>query len=225
MHCLDELQQILVPASLHSFDDIRDRKKRVESDNFGIVRDLFNDINKQLKQHYKPSDSLCIDEQLLKFRGRIKFKQFIPSKPAKYGLKTWASVDVDSMYTCVLEPYVGNQRAFYVYGNANPLVVSTAPFDLVLRFSKDYVRCGRNNQILMLLIGLKTNLIDKVTITGEMYLSVLLDPFLKDAVIFKKRLSRLSIEPFELIQRFLEKFDICDSVPVQVPVSETQQET
>ena len=83
----------------------------------------------------------------------------------------------------------------------------------------------KNNQILMLLIGLKTNLIDKVTITGEMYLSVLLDPFLKDAVIFKKRLSRLSIDPFELIQRYLQKFGICDSVPVQVPVSYTQQET
>lgn len=34
-----------------------------------------------------PSDCVTIDEQLVPFRGRCRFLQYMPSKPAKYGLK------------------------------------------------------------------------------------------------------------------------------------------
>ena len=33
---------------------------------------------------------LKVDEQLLRFREWCSFKQFIPSKPRKYGINTWA---------------------------------------------------------------------------------------------------------------------------------------
>lgn len=41
-----------------------------------------------------PSEYLAIDEQLLAFKKRWSFKQYIPSKQAKYGVKVFSIVDV-----------------------------------------------------------------------------------------------------------------------------------
>ncbi len=41
-----------------------------------------------------PSYYLCIDETLYGFRGACNFRQFIPSKPARYGIKFWCLIDV-----------------------------------------------------------------------------------------------------------------------------------
>jgi hypothetical protein len=39
-----------------------------------------------------PSYYLCIDETLYGLRGACNFRQFIPSKPARYGIKFWCLV-------------------------------------------------------------------------------------------------------------------------------------
>ena len=126
------------------FDDKSTRTERLKVDCFAIVQEIFTHINNKFKQHYEPGFELCIDEQLLKFRGRVKFKQYIPSKPAKYGLKVWALVDVNTMYTCALKPYVGRQPQTDPQGNENVFYQSTAPFDLVMRIANDFLKCGRN---------------------------------------------------------------------------------
>ena len=44
---------------------------------------------------------------LMPFRGLCPFRQYIPSKPAKYGIKIWAACDVTSSYTWNLQVYIG----------------------------------------------------------------------------------------------------------------------
>ncbi|CAF1356678.1 unnamed protein product [Rotaria sordida] len=61
----------------------------------------------QLPQHFIPSENLTIDEQLVPFRGRCSFVQYMPKKPSKYGLKFWVLCDVDSRYVLALELYTG----------------------------------------------------------------------------------------------------------------------
>ena len=41
------------------------------------------------------------------FRGWCSFKQYIPSKPAKYGIKYWVLVDVHSSYVLDIDAYLG----------------------------------------------------------------------------------------------------------------------
>lgn len=41
---------------------------------------------------------MTLDEKLEPFRGRRPFRQFIKSKPAKYGLKVFAPVDAKMVY-------------------------------------------------------------------------------------------------------------------------------
>ena len=51
--------------------------------------------------------SVTVDEQLYPFRGRCRYIQYIPSKPAKYGLKFWALCDSTTRYCWKIEMYTG----------------------------------------------------------------------------------------------------------------------
>ena len=54
--------------------------------------------NSNLAHMYKPFENLTIDEQLCPPRSRTGFTQYIPSKIAKYGIKTWWFCDVQNSY-------------------------------------------------------------------------------------------------------------------------------
>ena len=43
------------------------------------------------------------------FRGRYPFRQYIPSKPAKYGIKIWWCCDAETSYPLKGEVYLGKQ--------------------------------------------------------------------------------------------------------------------
>ena len=41
------------------------------------------------KTAYVPGRELSVDEELLKWRGRLSFRQYIPSKRARFGMKSF----------------------------------------------------------------------------------------------------------------------------------------
>ena len=55
----------------------------------------------------RPSAYLAVDETLYPYRGRIGFKQYNPSKPAKYGLLYHSLCDASVPYTYFTLPYAG----------------------------------------------------------------------------------------------------------------------
>ncbi|XP_053968609.1 uncharacterized protein LOC128870040 [Anastrepha ludens] len=55
-------------------------------------------MNYNFEQSYKPSEYLTVDEQLFPYRSRTRFTQYIPSKPAKYGIKVWWVCDAKNAY-------------------------------------------------------------------------------------------------------------------------------
>ena len=64
-------------------------------------------ISKKAKLFYKPSTNLTVDEQLVPFRGRVNFKQYIPMKPAKYGIKIFLLCDSFTYYVYNADIYLG----------------------------------------------------------------------------------------------------------------------
>jgi hypothetical protein len=50
---------------------------------------------------------MTVDEQLVAFRGKCPMRQYIISKPAKYGIKVWAAADVKTSFVYNLEVYAG----------------------------------------------------------------------------------------------------------------------
>ncbi|XP_053956251.1 piggyBac transposable element-derived protein 4-like [Anastrepha ludens] len=75
------------------FDDINTRQQRRAIDKLAAIRELFEVFLVNFQNNCIGSEFLTVDEQLLAFRGRCAFKQYIPSKPAKFGIKTFAMVD------------------------------------------------------------------------------------------------------------------------------------
>jgi len=55
------------------------------------------------------SEYICIDEKLQAFRGKCSFRRYIPSKPAKYGIKIFALCDNLNDYKGNLEIHTGTQ--------------------------------------------------------------------------------------------------------------------
>ena len=59
------------------------------------------------QKSYVPNLDLTIDEQLVTFRGRCRFKMYIPSKPGSYGIKIWAMCDSPNSYLYNAKIYAG----------------------------------------------------------------------------------------------------------------------
>lgn len=70
-------------------------------------RDVFDGFVTNCKKSFNPSEHLCVDEQLVPFRGKAPFRVYMKSKPDKYGLKIWALADCSSAYTANMQPYLG----------------------------------------------------------------------------------------------------------------------
>ncbi|GFO48271.1 PiggyBac transposable element-derived protein 4-like [Plakobranchus ocellatus] len=51
------------------------------------IRPLYDHLNTRFPQVYYPEQQIAVDESMLMpFHGRVEFRQYLPSKPIKYGL-------------------------------------------------------------------------------------------------------------------------------------------
>jgi len=51
------------------------------------MQDLFEIIRTKFSKFYNPSEHLAVDEVIVKFKGRVLFKQYIPKKCKRFGIK------------------------------------------------------------------------------------------------------------------------------------------
>lgn len=63
------------------FDDRQERLELRSRDKLAPIRTVFDKWVHRLKALYSPGKNLTVDEQLLPYRGRCPFTQYIPSKP------------------------------------------------------------------------------------------------------------------------------------------------
>ena len=90
-----------------SFDDESTRAERWKKDRFTAIREFFEKFNNQCMLVLAPGDYLSLDETLYPMRTQISFKQFNPSKPAKYGLLFKSVNAARYPYTFISSPYSG----------------------------------------------------------------------------------------------------------------------
>jgi hypothetical protein len=58
-------------------------------------------------QVYCPGRDLSIDESMVKFKGRIDFRQYMPAKPVKWGIKEFCLCDAKNGYCLKSMTYTG----------------------------------------------------------------------------------------------------------------------
>jgi hypothetical protein len=89
------------------FDNKESRSVRCDRDKLAPIRDVFDIWVNSLSASFIPYENVTIDEQLVAFRGRCSFRQFMKSKPAKYGLKLWILCDSSTSYALNIQVYTG----------------------------------------------------------------------------------------------------------------------
>ena len=119
------------------FNDLGTQNERKQSDKLAPIRDFHQEFVNNCLAHYNVSELVTMDEMLHPFRGRCGFVQYIPNKPAKYGIKIYALCDAKTFYTLNLEIYCGKQMP-------GPCLKSNKPNDIVQRIVTPIEKTNRN---------------------------------------------------------------------------------
>lgn len=96
--CVTNANRFAILLICLRFDNAVNREKRRQNDPVALVSEVFNIFVKNCQKAYTLGTGVCIDEMLIAFRGRSKFKMYMPKKPAKYGLKVMALTDARTGY-------------------------------------------------------------------------------------------------------------------------------
>ncbi|CAM4725044.1 unnamed protein product [Leuciscus chuanchicus] len=94
----------------HWLDIITPSRKEIKAstaDDHRITRPVWNKWVERLPMMYNPGPNVTVDEFLVPFRGHCPFRQYMPSKPAKYGIKIWAACDSKTSYAWQMQVYTG----------------------------------------------------------------------------------------------------------------------
>lgn len=119
------------------FDEKATRPQRGQIDKLAPIRNLLDNFVKNCKSKYCVGEFMTVDEMLVPYRGRCGFIQYIPNKPAKYGLKVFALCDSKTFYVANLEVYCGKQPE-------GPYSQSNSPQHIVQRLVEPYRGKNRN---------------------------------------------------------------------------------
>lgn len=78
-----------------------------ENDKLHKIRLVVDHLKKVYQNTFYPFENLCIDESLMLFKGRLSFKQYIPSKRHRFGIKLFVLCDCETGYILDFIIYCG----------------------------------------------------------------------------------------------------------------------
>lgn len=88
-----------IVENLHCNDnELQPPKTDPKFDKLHKVKPMLDRLNEKIREVYKPSDVVTVDDSMIPFKGRYVLKQYMPKKPTKWGYKVW----------CLCDSYTGN---------------------------------------------------------------------------------------------------------------------
>ena len=72
------------------------------------IRNIFDILNNKFYELYNPTEHLAIDEVIVLFKGRVIFRQYIPKKHKRFGIKIYKLCDALG-YAYDMSVYLGKQ--------------------------------------------------------------------------------------------------------------------
>lgn len=78
-------------------------------DSLAKIRPVIDKLKISFSRSFAPYENLCVDESLLLYKGRCYFKQFIPSKRSRFGIKLFLLSDCKTNYVLDFISYTGQK--------------------------------------------------------------------------------------------------------------------
>ena len=85
-------------------------KGQVGYDPLYKLRPFLTKLLERFEANYTPRKELSLDEQMISFKGRLSFVQYMPKKPTKWGIKAFVLADSKSGYTFRWRLYTGKTK-------------------------------------------------------------------------------------------------------------------
>jgi hypothetical protein len=73
------------------------------------IRKVFDTLNNKFCEMYNPTEHLAVDEVIVSYKGRVIFRQYIPKKHKRFGIKIYKLCD-SLGYTFDMSVQLGKQR-------------------------------------------------------------------------------------------------------------------
>lgn len=84
-------------------------KEDPKYDRLWKLRKVFDSLNNKFSELYYPTEHLAVDEVIVKFKGKVIFRQYIPKKHKRFGVKIYKLND-SLGYTYDMNVYLGKQK-------------------------------------------------------------------------------------------------------------------
>ncbi|KAK2190175.1 hypothetical protein NP493_87g02016 [Ridgeia piscesae] len=102
----DEMRALLVVLR-HGHSASAVKKRLLAGDKLIKIRWFVDFLNDQFQAVYVPYGKYTVDESMVKFKGRLEFRQYLPAKPTKWGVKVWVLAESDTGYLSKFQVYTG----------------------------------------------------------------------------------------------------------------------
>lgn len=100
------------------------------------VHPVLSGVLENIKKAYEPSENLSVDKGMIAFKGRLSFRQCMPAKPTKYGIKVWIAADSQSGYGRNFSVYLGKEE--------NVPQPNGLGYDVVTKMARPFLKMHRH---------------------------------------------------------------------------------
>ena len=73
------------------------------------VRPVIDVLSQTCLNNYNPPREQTVDEGMIAYKGRLSFKQYLPAKPTKFGIKVWERASPKNGYVHEFQIYTGSK--------------------------------------------------------------------------------------------------------------------
>jgi len=96
---------------LYFADNLQRPDKGEEHDQLWKLRTVFDKLHEAYAKFYNTLEHLAVDEVIVKLKGRVIFRQYIPKKRKHFGIKIY-KLCKESGYTYDMRVYLGKDSHF-----------------------------------------------------------------------------------------------------------------
>ena len=88
------------------------------------IRPFLDLLAPAFESNYTLGQNISVDESMIPFKWRLKYKQYIPNKPHSWGIKAFVLADSKSGYTYHLRLYLGSETDSPGYNHTESVVLT-----------------------------------------------------------------------------------------------------